>query len=127
MNATNSTTARAMKTPGPDHPISIDPHSDRIVVSVAKRVVADSRGALALREANYPPVYYIPRADIDMTLLERTSHTTYCPYKGDCAYYSIPLGAERSVNAGWSYENPYPAVALIKDYIAFYSSRVDPD
>jgi uncharacterized protein (DUF427 family) len=127
MNATNSTSARAMKTPGPDHPITIELHSDRIVVSVAKRVVADTRAALALREANYPPVYYIPRADIDMTLLERTSHTTYCPYKGDCAYYSIPLGGERSVNAAWSYENPYPAVAIIKDYLAFYPNRVDSD
>jgi uncharacterized protein (DUF427 family) len=116
-----------MKTPGPDHPITIELHSDRIVVSVAKRVVADTRAALALREANYPPVYYIPRADIDMTLLERTSHTTYCPYKGDCAYYSIPLGGERSVNAAWSYENPYPAVAIIKDYLAFYPNRVDSD
>src|SRR5262249_19805209 len=54
-----------------------------------------------------------------------TDHATYCPYKGDCAYYSIPLGGERAVNAVWSYEAPYAAVAAIKDYVAFYPTRVD--
>jgi uncharacterized protein (DUF427 family) len=114
-----------MKTPGPDHPITIGPTADRVVVSVAKRVIADTRAALTLREASYPPVLYIPRADINMSLLERTAHSTYCPYKGECAYYSIPLGGERSINAAWTYENPYPAVAIIKDYVAFYTDRVD--
>ena len=89
------------------------------------RIVADTREALTLREAAYPAVQYIPRKDVDMALLERTDHTTYCPYKGDCAYFSIPLGGERSVNAVWSYEAPYAAVAPIKDYLAFYPNRVD--
>ena len=78
-----------------------------------------------MREAAYPAVQYIPRKDVDMALLERTDHTTYCPYKGDCSYYSIPLGGERSVNAVWSYEAPYAAIALIKDHLAFYPNRVD--
>lgn len=60
-----------------------------------------------------------------MTLLERTELTTYCPYKGDCSYYSIPSGGERTVNAVWTYEAPYDAVAIIKDYLAFYPDRVD--
>ena len=85
----------------------------------------DTRAALTLREAAYKPVLYVPRGDVDMSLLERTSHATYCPYKGDCAYYSIPAGGERSVNAVWSYEAPYPSVAAIKDYVAFYPTRVD--
>jgi uncharacterized protein (DUF427 family) len=88
-------------------------------------VVADTRAALTLREAAYKPVQYIPRADVDMSLLARTDHATYCPYKGDCAYYSIPAGGERAVNAVWSYEAPFPAVAAIKDYVAFYPTRVD--
>jgi uncharacterized protein (DUF427 family) len=125
MNTANSTTVKTIKTPGPDHPITIGPHPDRLVISVAQRIIADTRAALTLQEASYPPVLYIPRADIDMNLLERTSHSTYCPYKGECAYYSVPLGGERSVNAAWSYENPYPAVAVIKDYLAFYPGRVD--
>ena len=97
----------------------------RVVVSVAGRTVADTRKALTLREAGYAAVQYIPRKDVDMSLLERTAHATYCPYKGDCAYYSIPLGGERSVNAVWTYEIPYAAVAEIKDHVAFYPDRVD--
>jgi uncharacterized protein (DUF427 family) len=88
-------------------------------------LIADTREALILREATYPPVQYVPRKDVDMKLLQRTDNTTYCPYKGDCSYYSIPSGGERSVNAVWTYESPYPAVAQIKDYVAFYPNRVD--
>lgn len=113
------------KIPGPDHPITIAPNPGRIVVTVAGRVIADSRNALTLREASYPPVQYIPRRDVDMAALQRTSHSTYCPYKGDASYYSIPAGGERSVNAIWSYETPYDAVAAIKDHVAFYPDRVD--
>jgi uncharacterized protein (DUF427 family) len=70
-------------------------------------------------------VYYLPRKDVDMAQLERTSHQTYCPYKGDAAYYSIPSGGTRSVNAVWTYEEPHPAMAEIKEYLAFYPDRVD--
>ncbi|MFL9877414.1 DUF427 domain-containing protein [Herbaspirillum rhizosphaerae] len=117
--------ARVIKTPGPDHPISIEPTAVRIVVTLGGHAVADSTSVLVLREAAYPPVYYIPRKDVDMALLERTDHNTYCPYKGECSYYSIPVGGGRSVNAVWSYEEPYPAVAAIKGHVAFYPDRVD--
>jgi uncharacterized protein (DUF427 family) len=116
---------RPMLTPGPDHPITIAPNPDRVVVTLGGRVIADTRHALTLQEASYPAAQYIPRADVDMTLLHATAHTTYCPYKGDCSYFSIPLGGERSVNAVWSYERPYPAVAAVKDHLAFYPDRVD--
>ena len=118
-------TAKTMKVPGPDHPITIAPNPTHVVVKVAGRVVADTRAALTLREASYLPVQYIPRSDVDMSLLARTSHASYCPYKGDAAYYSIPLGGDRAANAVWSYEAPFPAVASIKDYVAFYPNRVD--
>ena len=117
--------AKSTKLPGPDHPISIEPNPARVTVSIAGRTIADTRSALTLTEASYGPVQYIPRKDVDMTLLERTDHHTYCPYKGDCAYYSIPLGGDRSVNAVWTYEAPYAAVAAIKDHVAFYPHRVD--
>jgi uncharacterized protein (DUF427 family) len=123
MNAPTAT--KAIKIPGPDHPITIEPNSNRIVVSVAGRTIADTRRALTLREASYPPVLYVPRQDVDMALLVRTDHATYCPYKGDCSYYSIPAGAERSVNAVWTYETPFPAVGSIKEYLAFYPNRID--
>jgi uncharacterized protein (DUF427 family) len=117
--------AKLRKIPGPDHPIAIEPSGLRVVVSVAGRILADSRAALALKEATYPVVYYVPRRDADMSLLQRTAHTTYCPYKGECAYYSIPIGGQKSTNAVWSYEAPYPSVVEIKDYLAFYRDRVD--
>lgn len=116
---------KTVRVPGPDHPITIEPNPARITVSIGGRVIADTREALTLREASYPAVQYIPRKDVDMSLLQRTDYTTYCPYKGDCAYYSIPLGGERSVNAIWTYEDAYPAVAEIKDHLAFYTDRVD--
>lgn len=117
--------AKPIKIPGPDHPITITPNPARIVVTIAGRVIADTTKALALREASYPAVQYIPREDVDMALLARTDHATYCPYKGECAYYSIPLGGERSANAVWTYESPFAPVAEIKDHLAFYPDRVD--
>jgi uncharacterized protein (DUF427 family) len=116
---------KATKIPGPDHPITIEPATSRVVVTLAGQVIADSREALTLREASYPPVHYLPRKDVDMTLLARTHRETYCPYKGDASYFSIPVGGERSTNAVWTYENPHHAVAAIKDYVAFYPDRVD--
>ena len=116
---------KQIRNPGPDHPISIQHNPTRVVVSLAGHVVADTRKALTLREADYPPVQYIPREAVDLSQLERTDHATYCPYKGDCNYYSIPAGGKTSVNAVWTYEDPYPAVAQIKGHVAFYPDRVD--
>lgn len=114
-----------MKTPGPDHPITVAPSGRHVRVVFNGRVVADTARALELREASLPPVHYIPRSDIDMALLARTDHGTHCPYKGDAAYYSIVLDGRTAGNAAWSYEAPYPAVAAIKDHLAFYPDRVD--
>ena len=116
---------KQIKAPGPDHPISIERNPARVVVSAAGRVIADSCNALTLREADYPPVQYVPREDVDLSQLKRTDHTTYCPYKGDCNYYSVPVGGQKSVNAVWTYENPYQAVAQIRNHVAFYPERVD--
>jgi uncharacterized protein (DUF427 family) len=125
MQQNNAATARSIKVPGPDHPIAIERNPKRVVITAAGLVVADTRDALVLREAGYPPVQYVPRKDVNMALLERTQHATYCSYKGDCSYFSIPLGGDRSANAVWTYEAPYPAVMLIKDHLAFYPDRVD--
>src|SRR5207344_859998 len=93
-------------------------------VSAASRTVAETHAALVLREANYPPVQYIPREDTDMLLLHRSDHTTYCPYKGEASYFSIPSLGEPGKNAVWTYEAPYDAVIAIKDRLAFYPDRV---
>ena len=117
--------AKAVKIPGPDHPITITKNPKRVVVTLGGKVIADTRDALVLKEASYPAVQYIPRKDADMSLLQRTDLSTHCPYKGDASYYSIPSGGERSKNAVWTYENPHAAVAQIKDHLAFYPDRVD--
>jgi uncharacterized protein (DUF427 family) len=116
---------KPVKIPGPDHPITVEKNPDRVVVKVAGQVIADTREALSLQEASYPAVQYIPRKDVDLTQLERTDNESYCPYKGDAAYYSIIPGGEKTVNAVWTYEQPYAAVAEIQDHVAFYPDRVD--
>ena len=116
---------KTVKIPGPDHPITVGKNPDRVVVKVGDQVVADTRDALSLQEANYPAAQYIPRKDVDMALLARTDNETYCPYKGDANYFSILPGGEKTVNAVWTYENPYDAVADIRDHVAFYPDRVD--
>lgn len=117
--------SRPVYRPGPDHPITITPSTAHVVVTAGGKVIADTHKALNLQESTYPPVWYIPRSDLDMSLLQRTDHATYCPYKGDCNYYSIPAGVDGSVYAVWSYEAPYDSVAAIKDHLAFYPNRVD--
>ena len=116
---------RPIRIPDAKHPITVRPNAARVIVKAAGRVIADTQSALTLREATYPPVHYIPRKDVDMSALQRTEHTTYCPYKGDCAYYSIPAAGERGANAVWSYERPFEAVAPIREHLAFYPDRVE--
>ncbi|HEX4505711.1 MAG TPA: DUF427 domain-containing protein [Alphaproteobacteria bacterium] len=118
-------TERTIKIPGPDHPISVTPNPKRVVVTLGGAVIADTTDALTLHEASYPPVQYIPRKDVDMTALSRTETHTYCPYKGEASYFSIPSGGTRSADAVWTYETPYDSVAAIKDHLAFYPDRVD--
>lgn len=118
-------TDRQMKLPGPEHPISINHNTSRVMVTLGGKVIADTRNALTLREASYPAVQYVPRRDVDMAALSRSQHTTFCPYKGEASYFSIPAGGDRSVNAVWTYETPFEAMAQIKEYVAFYPDRVD--
>jgi uncharacterized protein (DUF427 family) len=111
--------------PGPDHPITITPTAGRVVVTAGGKVVADSRAALTLRESTYPAVQYVPLADVDVSLLERTDTESYCPFKGEASYYSIPAGGDAAVDSVWEYRQPHEAVAPIKDHVAFYPDRVD--
>lgn len=102
-----------IKIPGPDHPIAIEHSPERIIVTLGRKILADSSHALILREADFPPVAYLPQEDVDMAALTASAHTTYCPYKGNCSYFSIPAGGERSIDAVWTYGSPHPAVARI--------------
>jgi uncharacterized protein (DUF427 family) len=111
--------------PGPDHPITVLANPRRVIVTAGGRILANSANALTLQEADYPAVQYIPMADVDQSLLQRTDSQTHCPYKGDASYYSISGTDEKATDAVWVYESPYEAVAQIKDHAAFYPDRVD--
>ena len=113
--------------PGPDHPITVEPSPTRVVVSAGDRIVADTTNALALREASYPAVMYVPIADVDRTLLTESETTSYCPYKGEASYYTITAGESVIEDAIWYYPDPYDAVAPIADHVAFYADRVQID
>jgi uncharacterized protein (DUF427 family) len=119
------TTTREPKIPGPDHPITIEPTDARVMARVGGQVVADTVRALTLREANYPPVQYIPLEDVDQTLLADSTTLTYCPYKGDASYYGITAADGTLADAVWTYREPYDAVVEITGHVAFYTGRVD--
>ena len=114
-----------MRTASATRSISIAANPRRVRVLYAGRVIADTTRALTLREGGLRPVQYVPRENVDMSLLRRTAHATYCPYKGDAGYFSIEAGGKVSANAVWTYEQPYPGVAAIAGYLAFYPERVD--
>ena len=114
-----------MNTPGPDHPITIEPNPHRVRVVLGGFIVAESTRALTLREANLPAVQYIPREDVAMDLLDRTDHSTHCAYKGDAAYFTVTGGGLERENGAWTYEAPFPAVAAIAGHVAFYPNKMD--
>ena len=114
-----------MKLPGPNHPISIARNANRVRVIFGDTMIADTTRALTLNKAGYAPVHYIPRADVVMKLLTPTAHASHCPYKGDANYFSISIDGRTADNAVWSYEQPFPAMAEIAGYLAFYPNRVD--
>lgn len=114
-----------MKTPGPDHPITLTPAARRWRAMYSGHVIADTDDALILQEANYPPVVYFPRDDVAMEYMARTDRSTHCPYKGDAAYYTLLMNGHIAENAVWTYEHPYPAMALIEDRLAFYPDKVE--
>jgi uncharacterized protein (DUF427 family) len=111
--------------PGPDHPITVTPTGARVTVTVAGKVIADTENALTLQEASYPPVQYIPLADVDPAVLEPSAQTSHCPYKGDASYYDLRVGEDLAPGAVWTYSAPHDAVAEIAGYAAFYPNRVD--
>ena len=114
-----------IRVPDAEHPISITSANGVLRIFVADMLIAETRRALILKEKGYAPVFYVPRQDADMSQLVKTDHSTYCPYKGECSYFSIPVGGSKSEIAVWSYETPHRAVAAIAHHVAFYSSRVD--
>jgi uncharacterized protein (DUF427 family) len=119
------TNPRTRLEPGPDHPIAIDPKPGHVTVRRGSAVIAESDRALELREANYPPVLYIPLPDVDQHRLGPNDDHTYCPYKGEASYYDIlPGDGDTLPGAVWYYPDPYSAVDAIRGHVAFYADHV---
>ena len=114
----------------PGHNVTTNPSSARVQIVFQGEVIADTRDAVELHETMSsdhvvaPVVYYIPRKDVKMERLIRTSHTTHCPHKGDATYFSLCNG-RTARNAVWSYEQPLECAQAIKDHLAFYPDKVD--
>lgn len=114
-----------MKIPGADHPITVEKAASRWRARFAGHVIADSADALILREADYPPVVYFPRADVEMGFMSRTARGTHCPYKGDAAYYTVLMDGQFAENAVWTYEQPFPLMEAIEGRLAFYPDMIE--
>ena len=119
-------TSRPVLEPTAEHPITINPTGQHVVIRVHGDVVADTHRALQLQESTYPAVQYIPFDDVVSDVLTRTDTSTYCPFKGEAAYYSVTTAAGDTVDdAIWFYEQPYPAVAAIAGHVAFYPDKAE--
>ncbi|MGV9713101.1 DUF427 domain-containing protein [Gordonia sp. NPDC003424] len=117
--------SRARLEPTAEHPITVTAAGGRVTVRAGNVVIADSTRALALDEASYPRVHYIPLSDVDPGALRESATTTYCPFKGDCSYYDVVVDGHEIADAVWTYRDPYPAVGEIAGHVAFYPDRVD--
>jgi uncharacterized protein (DUF427 family) len=118
-------TTRTRLEPGPDHPITISPTGQHVVVRAGDQVIAETDRALTLEEANYGPVQYVPLEDLDPAVLRATDHETYCPFKGEASYYTVATPAGELENVIWTYAEPYDAVSEIAGHAAFYTDRVE--
>ena len=109
----------------PEHRVETKPADARVRVMFNGEVIANSRDAIRLDESKYAPVYYLPRKDVKMERLTRTTHSTHCPFKGEASYYTLSTGGRSVANAVWSYEQPYDEMSVIKERLAFYPDKVD--
>jgi uncharacterized protein (DUF427 family) len=111
----------------PDYRVDLDASDEVKRVRYAGKVIAESSRAFVVRETKHDPVVYFPREDVRLEHMERTDHQTFCPFKGEASYWTLRVGGQVSENTAWSYEAPFPEVAGLKDYVAFYADRVEWD
>ena len=96
-----------------------------IVIIHREVVIASTRRAVRTLETSHPPTYYIPRSDIRVGALQRAEGSSYCEWKGDAIYWDVLAGDVTLPSAGWSYPNPTPGFAALRDHVAFYAASFD--
>jgi len=109
----------------PDYRVALEPNPTRVHVTFDGETVVDSERTVIVRETKHDPVIYFPRDDVNMSLLERTEHETFCPFKGEASYWTLRHGDAVEENAVWTYEDPYEQVDGLRDYVAFYGDKVE--
>lgn len=97
----------------------------RIRAVLDGETVADTTRGRLLHESGLLPVLYVPDDDVRLDLLERTDHTTHCPFKGDANYYSAHTPSRVAKNAAWSYREPFDAARWLRGYVAFDWNSMD--
>ena len=109
----------------PEHRVDLLPEAQRVRVTFGGTVIADSKAALRVEETGHGPVHYVPEKDVRLDLMKPTEHKTYCPFKGDCSYWTIEVGGRKAENAVWGYPAPYDEAVGLAGHYAFYKSRVE--
>ena len=108
-----------------EHRISLRPAGGRVQVRIGEVVLAESDRATLLTELGCPPRWYLPREDVRLDLLRRTTTTTVCPFKGRATYWSYEPAGPDGRDVAWSYEDPVPAMQQIRGLICFWAERTD--
>lgn len=108
----------------PEHTITVTPYVGTVTVRFHDTLIARSRNAVELREASYPPVFYLPIEDVEASLLRRSAHASRCPFKGEASYWDVVIGDHEIDNALWAYETPYDEVLELAGLVAFYPSKL---
>ncbi len=106
-------------------PPRIEAVSDRLRVMVDGEMLADTVRGLRVLETAGAPVYYVPRADVDLGRLVPSPRTSSCEWKGTATYLSYERSGRRIPDVAWSYETPNPGYEALAGYVAFYAGRVD--
>jgi adenylate cyclase len=107
-----------------DYELRFEPSPQRVRVELDGTRLADSTRALLLHESRLPPVYYMPRDDVELSLFERSPRVTHCPFKGDATHWHVRANGRLTEDAAWSYDEPYGDAAPIRGYLSFYPERV---
>lgn len=103
---------------------TVESYAGTVSVRAGGAVIAETTGALVLREGSYPPVYYLPREDAGIAFLDRSEKVTSCPHKGEATHYHLVVKSGTIEDAAWSYEQPIAGAEEIAGRVAFYTDKV---